>query len=107
MSDTHSDFSTNSAHQKSNHGVHSVFKRERIVKEEGEEEVTMVVTMLGLKMTMEVMDPGEVETAVVVERVAGEVEMAGVVVEVVGDVEEVEEIVEMVGEIEDVSRTSN
>ena len=71
----------------------------------------MVVTMLGLKMTMEVMDPGEVETTVVVERVAGEVEMAMVVVEMVGDVEEVEmvevEIVGVVEEIEDVSRTSN
>ena len=68
--------------------------------------------MLGLKMTMEVMDPGEVETTVVVESVAGEGEIVGAVVEVVGDVEmvvvvEEVEIVGVVEEIEDVSRTSN
>ena len=65
-------------------------------------------------MVLEVIDPGEVETAVVVERVeeveivgvAGEVEMV-VEVEVVGVVVEVAMVGEVVEEIEDVSRTSN
>ena len=83
--------------------------RERIAEEEGGEEA----------MVVEVMDPGEVETAVVVERVAVEVVMVeeevvageGEEVEEEGVTEEVEvaeEVVEMVEEdVEEVSRTSN
>ena len=80
--------------------------REIIVEEEGGEEA----------MEVEVMNPGEVETAVVVERVAVEVVMvgeevvAGEEVEegVMEEVEVAEEVVEMVEEdVEEVSRTSN